>query len=111
VGGRGELNSTFLTSIKIGPQDGILEWNFYSRCLDINLSLHGLEFFFCCPSWHSFYLFLYFSVYSIDTIFILGDGLICLLLRWYLLLLRWYLLLLRWEKSALIAFCSWIFLG
>ncbi len=45
-------------------------------------------------------LFIYlsnFSVYSIDTIFILGDGLIRLLLRW--------------EKSAPILFCSWIFLG
>jgi hypothetical protein len=44
------------------------------------------------------------SVYSIDTIFILGDGLTRLLLRWYLLLLRW-------EKSAPILFCSRIFLG
>jgi hypothetical protein len=43
-------------------------------------------------------------VYSIDTIFILGDGLTRLLLRWNLLLLRW-------EKSAPILFCSWIFLG
>jgi hypothetical protein len=53
---------------------------------------------------HSFYLFFSFSGYSIDTIFILGDGLIRLLLRWNLLLLRW-------EKSAPILFCSWIFLG
>jgi hypothetical protein len=30
-----------------------------------------------------------FSVYIIDTLFILGDGLTGLLLRWYLLLLRW----------------------
>jgi hypothetical protein len=43
-------------------------------------------------------------IYSIDTIFILDDGLTRLLLRWYLLLLRW-------EKSAPIPFCSWIFLG
>jgi hypothetical protein len=38
-----------------------------------------------------------FLIFCIDTIFILGDGLIRLLLRW--------------EKSAPILFCSWIFLG
>jgi hypothetical protein len=61
---------------------------------------------------------LHYSVYSIDTTFILGDGLtrllrrwFLLLLPWYLLLLRWYLLLLRWEKSAQLLSCSWIFLG
>jgi hypothetical protein len=80
-----------------------------------------------------------FSVYSNDKIFILGDVLTRLLLRWYplllrwyllllrwyllllrwyllpmrwyLQLLRWYLLLLRWEKSAPFLSCSWIFLG
>jgi hypothetical protein len=41
---------------------------------------------------------------SIDTIFILGDGLIRLLLHWNPLLLRC-------EKSAPILLCSWIFLG
>ncbi len=46
----------------------------------------------------------YFTVYSNDTIFILGDGLTRLLLRWYLLLLRW-------EKSAPLLSCSWIFPG
>jgi hypothetical protein len=44
------------------------------------------------------------SIYSIDTVFILGDGLTRLLLRWYLLLLRW-------EKSAPLLSCSWTFLG
>jgi hypothetical protein len=56
------------------------------------------------PALFFFYLFFLFSVYSIDTIFILGDGLIRLLLRWNLLLLRW-------EKSAPILFCYWNFLG
>jgi len=45
-----------------------------------------------------------FSVYSIDTIFILGDGLTRLLLRWYLLLLRW-------QKPAQLLSCSWTFLS
>jgi hypothetical protein len=57
------------------------------------------------------FIFLTFSVFSIDTIFILGDGLTRLLLRWYLLLLRWYLLLLGWEKSAQLLSCSMTFLG
>jgi hypothetical protein len=43
VGGEGELTSTLLTSIKIGPQDGILEWNFYSRC-----ALLGTLFIYFC---------------------------------------------------------------
>jgi hypothetical protein len=41
--------------------------------------------------------FIKFSVYSIDTIFILGDGLTRLLLRW--------------EKSDPLLFCSWILGG
>jgi hypothetical protein len=40
----------------------------------------------------------------IQYLFILGDGLTRLLLRWYLLLLRW-------EKSAQLLSCSWTFLG
>jgi hypothetical protein len=44
-----------------------------------------------------FYLFCNFSVYSIDAIFILGDGLTRLVLRW--------------EKSAPLHSCSWTFLG
>jgi hypothetical protein len=52
-----------------------------------------------------FDLFCNFPVYIIDTLFILGDGLTLLLLRWYLLLQ-----VLRWEKSAPLLSCSWIFL-
>ncbi len=43
-----------------------------------------------------FLFILWFSIYSMDTIFILGDGLTCLLM--------W------WEKSASLLSCSWIFL-
>ncbi len=47
-----------------------------SCSLSLVLCSQSLTFFnFWCPSWHSFYLFCYFSVYSIDTIFIRGDGL------------------------------------
>jgi hypothetical protein len=44
-----------------------------------------------------FLFILKFSVYSIDTVFILGDGLTRLLLRW--------------EKSAPLLSCFWTFLG
>ncbi len=75
------------------------------RDFDLNIEEYGTDrlcasyffffFFWCLPGT----LFIYFV-----TIFILGDGLTRLLLRWFLLLLRW-------EKSAPLLSCSWTFLG
>jgi hypothetical protein len=80
----------------------------YKLVFSIQFSPHSLSteqtvvqyifFKFWCPSRHSFYLFFEFSVYSIDTIFIHGDGLIRLLLLWNRLLLLWNLLLLHWKN-------------